>query len=139
MNSLFRPFLRSAVPLRPFCSSHSDFQPKVKMPEINDSNATELISSWVKDNKVVLFMKGVPAAPQCGYSKFVVNVLHHYEVTDFKAINILSDEVIRQKVKEFSNWPTYPQLYLNGQLVGGCDIITEMHKDGSLKEMIAQL
>ena len=98
-------------------SSHPDFEPEVKKIDENTDLNSE-IDGWVKNNKVVLFMKGVPQMPQCGFSNYVVQVLNFYGIKDFRAIDILEDDVLRETVKQYSNWPTYPQLYVNGILIG---------------------
>jgi monothiol glutaredoxin len=92
------------------------------------------IQSEVSSNDVLLFMKGTPAFPQCGFSAAVVQVLNHLDVT-FKGIDILADPALRQGIKEFSQWPTIPQLYVKGEFIGGCDIIREMFSTGELVEM----
>ncbi len=74
--------------------------------------------------------------PQCGFSKYVVAVFSTYGLKEYKDVNVLADEVLRQSIKDFSNWPTIPQIYIRGQFVGGCDIMKEMHEDGSLKELL---
>ena len=89
----------------------------------------------IKDNEVCLFMKGTPDAPQCGFSMAVTNVLKHLNV-NFKGINVLEDEDLRQGIKEFSDWPTIPQLYVKKEFIGGCDIIKEMFEKGELKELL---
>ena len=98
--------------------------------EINDK-----IESLIKDNEVCLFMKGTPDAPQCGFSMAVTNVLKHLNV-NFKGINVLEDEDLRQGIKEFSDWPTIPQLYVKKEFIGGCDIAKEMFEKGELKELL---
>jgi monothiol glutaredoxin len=98
--------------------------------EINDK-----IESLIKDNEVCLFMKGTPDAPQCGFSMAVTNVLKHLNV-NFKGINVLEDEDLRKGIKEFSDWPTIPQLYVKKEFIGGCDIIKEMFEKGELKELL---
>ena len=119
--------------------SHPDFKPQTKVAEdASDAELLKQIEGWVKDNKIVLFMKGSQQAPLCGYSRFVVEVLKFYNVPSYKSIDILKDEKVRRLVKEYSDWPTYPQLYVNGELVGGCDIVTEMHKNGTLKEVLSK-
>ena len=95
----------------------------------------ERIESELKDNDVVLFMKGTPVFPQCGFSAAVVQVLTHMGVK-FKGINVLEDPGLRQGVKEFASWPTIPQLYVKGEFVGGCDIIREMYESGELTELL---
>ena len=97
--------------------------------EINDK-----IESLIKDNEVCLFMKGTPDAPQCGFSMAVTNVLKHLNV-NFKGINVLEDQKLREGIKIFSDWPTIPQLYVNKEFVGGCDIVKEMYESGELKKV----
>ena len=92
------------------------------------------IEDHIKTNKVYLYMKGTPCAPQCGFSARAVSILNEYKVP-FKSFNIFEDEEVRQGVKEYSDWPTFPQLYVDGELIGGCDIMTEMHENGELKKV----
>jgi monothiol glutaredoxin len=101
------------------------------------SNVQDRIKAEVDSNDVVLFMKGTPAAPQCGFSATVVQVLDHLGVK-YKGVNVLADPEIRNGIKEFSNWPTIPQLYVKGEFVGGCDIIREMFENGELKPFLAE-
>lgn len=96
---------------------------------------TAQIEALLSSSKVVLFMKGNTEMPQCGFSSNSVAILKHLAVP-FKTFNILNDPEIRQGLKEHSNWPTYPQLYVNGKLLGGNDIITEMYKSGELQEYL---
>jgi monothiol glutaredoxin len=101
------------------------------------SDITTKIQELVDANKVVLFMKGNKSFPQCGFSNQVVQVLKK-EGVPFETVNVLSDPEVRQGIKDFSNWPTIPQLYVNGKFVGGCDIVLEMHASGELdKELKA--
>ena len=93
------------------------------------------IESDIKNNKVMLYMKGTPQEPQCGFSAQVMGVLNKYNVT-VKTFNILEDEEIRQGIKEYSEWPTIPQLYVNGEFIGGCDIVTELHNNGELADIL---
>ena len=95
----------------------------------------ETIKNLIKDNDVCLFMKGTPDAPQCGFSMAVTNVLKHLNV-NFKGINILENEKLRQGIKDFSDWPTIPQLYVKTEFVGGCDIVKEMFEKGELKTLL---
>ncbi len=95
------------------------------------STANDAIQSTVDNNTVVLFMKGTKEMPQCGFSSRVAGVLNYMGV-DYSDVNVLADEEIRQGIKEFSDWPTIPQLYVNGEFIGGCDIITEMTLSGEL-------
>ena len=97
------------------------------------TSAAETIKSTVTGNDVVLFMKGTPVFPQCGFSSVVVQVLNHLGVK-FTTVDVLTDPEIRQGIKEFSNWPTIPQLYVKGEFVGGCDIIREMFETGELQQ-----
>ncbi|MDC6482068.1 Grx4 family monothiol glutaredoxin [Pelagibacteraceae bacterium] len=97
----------------------------------------EKLKEIILKNDVCLFMKGVPEAPQCGFSMAVSNILKHLNV-NFKGINVLEDENIRQGIKDYSDWPTVPQLYVKGEFVGGCDIVKEMFEKGELKELLAQ-
>ncbi len=96
-------------------------------------SAQEFIANEVKSNDVVLFMKGTPQFPQCGFSGQVVQILDYVGV-DYKGINVLADDEIRQGIKHFSNWPTIPQLYVKGEFVGGCDIVREMFQAGELQK-----
>jgi monothiol glutaredoxin len=93
------------------------------------------IENMIKKDDVCLFMKGVPNAPQCGFSMAVANILKHLDVK-FKGIDVLENENLRQGIKEFSDWPTIPQLYIKGEFIGGCDIVKEMFEKGELKELL---
>jgi monothiol glutaredoxin len=93
------------------------------------------ITEEITQNPVVLFMKGTPEFPQCGFSGQVVQILD-YLGAPFKGVNVLADAEIRQGIKEFSNWPTIPQLYVKGEFVGGCDIIREMYESGELQDYL---
>jgi monothiol glutaredoxin len=95
------------------------------------------ITDLIQKNKVMLFMKGTKHIPACGFSNAVVQILKK-EGVPFETYNILSDPDVRQALKEYSNWPTYPQLYVDGKFVGGCDIVTEMHQSGELTTMLKQ-
>ena len=92
------------------------------------------IQNLIDENEVMLFMKGTPDMPQCGFSAAIVGVLNHIGV-NFNSTNVLQDEEIRQGIKDFSDWPTIPQLYVQKEFVGGCDIIREMHENGELVEI----
>ena len=102
---------------------------------MSDNSVHERIKDDISSNDVVLYMKGTPVFPQCGFSAAVVQVLSHVGVK-FKGIDILADPGLRQGIKEFSNWPTIPQLYVKGEFVGGCDIVREMYETGELQEML---
>lgn len=93
------------------------------------------IKSDITSNDVVLYMKGTSVFPQCGFSAAVVQILNKLNVT-FKSVNILEDEEMRQGIKDFSNWPTIPQLYVKGEFVGGCDIVREMFDAGELQDLL---
>ena len=97
----------------------------------------EKIKNLINDNQVCLFMKGTPDAPQCGFSMAVSNVLKHLNV-DFKGVNVLEDENLRQGIKDFSDWPTIPQLYIKQEFIGGCDIVKEMFEKGELKKLLEE-
>ena len=100
-----------------------------------DDKVKNLIQSHIDNNDVCLFMKGTPDAPQCGFSMAVSNMLKILEV-NFKGVNVLEDEKLRQGIKEFSDWPTIPQLYIKKEFVGGCDIVKEMYENGELKKIL---
>ena len=97
----------------------------------------DFIAKTVAENPVVLFMKGVPEQPQCGFSGMVVQVLDHLGV-DFVGVNVLQDNALRDGIKSFSDWPTIPQLYLKGEFVGGADIVKEMFQSGELKPLLIE-
>ncbi|AGY59287.1 Grx4 family monothiol glutaredoxin [Gloeobacter kilaueensis] len=97
----------------------------------------EKIDSLVKNNKVLIFMKGTPQFPQCGFSAASVQILSSLGYP-FEAVNVLEDFEIRQGVKEYANWPTIPQVYVDGEFIGGCDILIEMHNRGELKPLVEQ-
>ena len=102
-----------------------------------DDQTKKLIQSHIDDNDVCLFMKGTPDAPQCGFSMAVSNMLKILEV-NFKGINVLEDQSLREGIKIFSDWPTIPQLYIKKEFVGGCDIIKEMYETGELKKILTE-
>ena len=102
-----------------------------------DNPVINRIKQDIGENDVVLYMKGTPVFPQCGFSAAVVQVLTHLGVK-FKGIDVLSDPSLRQGIKEFSSWPTIPQLYVKGEFVGGCDIIREMFETGELKTLLEE-
>ncbi len=106
------------------------------MPQILDGDVQTMIAETVKAHPVVLFMKGSPTRPQCGFSAAVVDALRQHHVP-FHSVDVLPDPVLRRGIKTFSNWPTIPQLYVGGVFVGGCDIVREMHETGELAELLA--
>ena len=93
------------------------------------------IKKMIDENDVCLFMKGVPESSQCGFSMTVSNILKYLKV-NFKGINVLEDQNLRQGIKDFSDWPTIPQLYVKGEFIGGCDIVKEMFENGELKTLL---
>jgi len=102
-----------------------------------DENLKKKIINELKKNKVCLFMKGTPDVPQCGFSLAVANVLKHLGVT-FKGINVLEDSELREGIKKFSDWPTIPQLYVEEEFIGGCDIVKEMFETGDLQKKLQE-
>jgi len=99
------------------------------------TSINEKIKDIINKNNVVLFMKGTPEMPQCGFSMTVSNILKELKVK-FSSVNVLADPEIRQGIKDFSNWPTVPQLYVKGEFIGGCDIAKEMYENGELKKKL---
>ena len=97
------------------------------------------IKEQVEGNRVMLYMKGTPQFPQCGFSALAVQVLNACGVKDFGSVNVLADAEIRQGIKEYANWPTIPQLYVNGEFVGGSDIMKEMYQSGELQKLLEGL
>ncbi len=100
------------------------------------STVQEFIAQTVKENPVVLFMKGSAQFPQCGFSGRAVQLLRACGLKQLVTVNVLEDEEVRQGIKEFSNWPTIPQLYIKGEFIGGSDIMAEMHESGELKQLL---
>ena len=100
-----------------------------------EQQTKDLITNEINNNEVCLFMKGTPDAPQCGFSMAISNMLKILEV-NFKGINVLESEELRQGIKQFSDWPTIPQLYIKKEFVGGCDIVKEMYENGELKKIL---
>jgi monothiol glutaredoxin len=104
---------------------------------MSDADITTRIQSEITDNPVMLYMKGSAQFPQCGFSSRVVQILNHMGVK-YTTANVLEDPALREGIKQFSNWPTVPQLYVGGEFVGGCDIVTEMFQSGELQELISE-
>ena len=102
-----------------------------------NENIKTLIKNELDNSDVCLFMKGTPAVPQCGFSMAISNILKHLKI-NFKGINVLEDDKIREGIKEYSDWPTIPQLYLKGEFVGGCDIVKEMYESGELQKKLSE-
>ncbi|KAG9146861.1 hypothetical protein Leryth_005161 [Lithospermum erythrorhizon] len=114
--------------------THDDFKPRSKI-EISGVSLQGIVEQDVKENPVMLYMKGVPEQPRCGFSSLAVRVLQEYGVP-ISARNILEDAELKNAVKSFSHWPTFPQIFINGEFVGGSDIILNMHQNGELKEKL---
>ena len=102
---------------------------------MSNQETIDRIKSEIENNKIILFMKGTPEAPQCGFSAATTEILKAYQVP-FKGVDVLSNPDIRATLPEYSNWPTFPQLFINGQLVGGCDIVHELRDNGELEKLI---
>ena len=100
-----------------------------------DQQTNELIKNEIENNEVCLFMKGTPDAPQCGFSMAVSNILKMLEI-NFKGVNVLENQNLREGIKAYSDWPTIPQLYVNNEFIGGCDIIKEMYENGELIKLL---
>lgn len=145
MLSLHRPLSR--LPLRRFPTarffasddggSHPDFAPQRKDTSKDNSkdNIQSMIAKHVKENPILLYMKGNPQQPMCGFSAKVVNILGK-EGVDYSSVNVLDYPMIREGVKQYSDWPTIPQLYVHGEFIGGCDIVTQMHESGDLADLL---
>lgn len=99
----------------------------------------DVFDETVKSNKVVVFMKGVPAQPMCGFSNAVVQILRMHGVEEYASFNVLDDQELRQNVKDYSNWPTVPQVYMGGEFIGGCDIMLQLHQSGELVEELEKI
>ena len=100
-----------------------------------EQQTKDLINNEITNNEVCLFMKGTPDAPQCGFSMAISNMLKILEV-NYKGINVLESQSLREGIKEFSDWPTIPQIYIKGEFIGGCDIVKEMYENGELKKIL---
>lgn len=132
--------LRANVPtnsLRGFASdTHDDFKPKTNATGAED--VAKIIDEDVKSNNVIIYMKGSPAAPQCGFSNMACRILDHHGV-EYASRNVLASDELRNGIKEYSSWPTIPQLYVKGEFVGGSDILMSMHQSGELQELFQDL
>ncbi|KAK9281643.1 hypothetical protein L1049_004546 [Liquidambar formosana] len=117
--------------------THEDFRPTNKL-ENSDISLKDIVEQDIKDNPVMLYMKGVPNLPQCGFSSLAVRVLNEYNVP-ISARNILEDPELKNAVKAFSNWPTFPQIFIKGEFIGGSDIILNMHKTGELEQKLKDI
>ncbi|XP_076889446.1 monothiol glutaredoxin-S15, mitochondrial-like [Bidens hawaiensis] len=122
----------TSVPNDP--DTHDDFKPTNKL-ENSDITLKDIVEQDVKDNRVMIYMKGDPEQPRCGFSSLAVRVLSEYRVPIYSR-NILEDPELKNAVKAFSMWPTFPQIFINGEFIGGSDIILSMHQNGELKEKL---
>lgn len=102
-------------------------------------NIQEIIKKQIEENNIILYMKGTPQFPQCGFSSRAVSILQSCGAKQFASVNVLEHDEIRQGIKEFSNWPTIPQLYIGGEFIGGSDIMAEMYENGELKELVQKV
>mmetsp|Transcript_37627 Transcript_37627/g.73700 ORF Transcript_37627/g.73700 Transcript_37627/m.73700 type:complete len:171 (-) Transcript_37627:87-599(-) len=118
--------------------THDDFAPKRKVVSDQASETAAMIEEHITGNHVMLYMKGKPSQPMCGFSAKVCEVLKR-EAVDFGSVNVLDYPAIREGVKAYSQWPTIPQLYVNGEFLGGCDIIIQMHESGELAEVLKEV
>jgi len=118
--------------------SHSDFASKRNVAVDSDQEALKIIKNQVENHPVMLYMKGNPSMPMCGFSGTMVKILKE-EGIDFSSVNVLDYPTIREGVKKYSEWPTIPQLYVNGEFIGGSDIVNSMHESGELKEVLGEL
>jgi len=124
-----RPIAR----FRPFSDdSHDDFKPQAKAA--SDGSIFDEIEREIASHRVVVFMKGFPEQPMCGFSARVCRVLDYHDV-DFHGVNVLRDDALREGIKQYSKWPTIPQVYLNGEFIGGCDILMQMHDNDEVEKV----
>jgi monothiol glutaredoxin len=129
---------RRPLPALSARAMHDDFKPQVKRAYANEEGGVhEQISKDVAENKVVVYMKGVPDQPMCGFSNAVVQVMKAEGVA-FKGFNVLADPDLREGIKSYSSWPTIPQVYVDGEFIGGCDTTIEMYKSGELRTMLKE-
>ena len=130
---------QAGVSVRSFSNddSHDDFKPKMKTIPTGLEDVLKLIDTQVKENDVMLYMKGTPSQPQCGFSAQAVRILNAVGV-DFSSVNVLGYPAIRDGIKVYSEWPTVTQLYVKGEFVGGCDIMASMFKDGDLEKLMKE-
>mmetsp|Transcript_53750 Transcript_53750/g.126711 ORF Transcript_53750/g.126711 Transcript_53750/m.126711 type:complete len:159 (-) Transcript_53750:833-1309(-) len=120
------------------CAAVSDNPSFATIPSSSMSDVQQRIADLVKSNRVMLFMKGTAQFPMCGFSGRAIQILKAAGATDIKTFNVLEDEEVRQGIKDYANWPTIPQLYINGEFVGGSDIMMEMYESGELQQALTQ-
>jgi Grx4 family monothiol glutaredoxin len=113
---------------------NGDFASKLKQEKSNDQekDSKKYLESLINQAPLMLFIKGTPSAPRCGFTKELLHLLSNANITDYKTFDILEDENVRQKLKDYSSWQTYPQIYVNGQFIGGLDILKQMNEEGTL-------
>lgn len=105
---------------------------------MSNTDTLQKIKQQIADNSIMLYMKGTPQFPQCGFSGQVVQILKLLDISNYGHVNILENPDIRQELPKFANWPTFPQLYVNGELIGGCDIVTELYQSGELAKILVE-
>ncbi|CAF3611871.1 unnamed protein product, partial [Rotaria sp. Silwood2] len=117
---------------------NGEFQLKFKQLKINDKDKDmkKYLESLINQAPLMLFIKGTPETPKCGFTKELINLLNQANIKDYKTFDILQDENVRQKLKEYSSWQTYPQIYVNGQFIGGLDILKQMNEEGTLVQTL---
>jgi Grx4 family monothiol glutaredoxin len=117
---------------------NGDFELKLKQQKSNEKekDAKKYLESLINQAPLMLFIKGSPEAPKCGFTKELILLLSNANITDYKTFDILQDENVRQRLKEYSSWQTYPQIYVNGQFIGGLDIMKQMNEDGTLVQTL---
>lgn len=135
--SMMRPYHTTPTRMADDTSSHTDFAPQRKAVPAKEDDVQSMIAQHVKENPVMLYMKGTPSTPMCGFSAQVVAALKA-EGVDFSSVNVLDYPSIREGIKIYSDWPTIPQLYVNGEFIGGCDIVLSMHESGELKGLFQE-
>jgi len=135
---MFRPMLRSSVSLLRTTAPSAFSLARLPAARFLSQEARSQIENALKASPLVLFMKGTPQRPECGFSRAVVQILdaHGVSADKMKTYNVLEDSELRSGIKEFSEWPTIPQVYVNGEFVGGCDIVMSMHQSGELETLL---
>jgi Grx4 family monothiol glutaredoxin len=117
---------------------NGDFELKLKQQKTNEQEkeTKKYLESLINQSSLMLFIKGTSETPKCGFTKELINLLSQANITDYKTFDILQDENVRQKLKEYSSWQTYPQVYVNGQFIGGLDILKQMNEEGTLVQIL---
>jgi len=119
---------------------NGDFELKLKQQKTNEEekDTKKYLESLINQASLMLFIKGTPETPKCGFTKELINLLSKSNITDYKTFDILEDENVRQKLKEYSSWQTYPQIYVNGKFIGGLDILKQMNEEGTLVQTLTE-